>query len=444
MSRTLMALAFLLGCNKSEPDTRPTETPIDEVGALVFDGGMPKNVLMISIDTLRRDHVGRYVDGESPTPWLDNMMKEGVVLDDFTQCANWTFASIMCTLAGKTNIENEYIPKFEGEYRQFVPNDLPTLASRMSEAGWSTYYESTNHWFGPLWRSDQGYDTRVETGIFHAEGVIGEVADAVASDAPDRWLMHVHIKEPHPPYNPLIDYLGDLDDLEPIGFDLGEYDEHYEATNTYPYLEDVTQELLEAHLRVRYRGELQWMDQMLTDAFVHMDELGLLDDTLVVFWSDHGEAFWDRGHQTHAYTMHAEENDAVAFFWANNLAPVVWTEPTTSIDIVPTVLQAVGIASPTDLTGELVGTADPRRIRHGFTTARLGAISTAERDDIKVIFRWTGQVRAYDRSVDPNELNDIWDPSNAEIAEIWAALAAQVEAAAPMVPELPVTWPEGV
>jgi len=397
---------------------------------------------MISIDTLRRDHVGRYANGESLTPFLDSLLAEGVALDDFTQCANWTFPAMVCTLSGRNPVDNSFMPRFFGQFRMPVPLDRPTLASRLGDAGWTTVYESTNTWFGASWQTDNGYQTRVPTGIFHAEGVIDEVADYMAAEDPERWFLHVHVKEPHTPYAPLNDYLEGLEDLPPLAWDLGDYNQHYESTEAFPSLSTEDQALLEAHMRLRYRGEVQWLDRQLLDAFAYMDDLGLLDDTLVVMWTDHGEAFWERGHQTHAHTLYAEENDAMALFWAKNIAPRAWTEPTVSVDIVPTVLHALKEPVPAGLSGSVVGTAPPDRPRHGLTLGRQGAISSLEREGMKLMFSWEGEATAYDRTVDPGEAHDLFDLDDPAILRLWDELRVEVEDASAMVPEYPVTWPQ--
>src|SRR5688572_12655941 len=68
---------------------------------LRFADGPPRNLLVISIDTLRRTALGRY--GGGPTPTLDALLAGGVALDDHVQCANWTMASMTCTLSGRYN-----------------------------------------------------------------------------------------------------------------------------------------------------------------------------------------------------------------------------------------------------------------------------------------------------------------------------------------------------
>jgi hypothetical protein len=93
----LTILLLLAGC-KNSPDI--DDTPLDDdptqpkvsVGALQFYGQVPKNVIFLSIDTFRKDHMGAHGD-LGLTPFLDTIAAEGVVLDDHQQCSNWTFPS---------------------------------------------------------------------------------------------------------------------------------------------------------------------------------------------------------------------------------------------------------------------------------------------------------------------------------------------------------------
>ena len=68
-----------------------------------FGGKKPKNVLMISIDTLRRDRVGRYGKNGN-TPFMDRLLGEGVALDNHRSCSDWTYPSILCALTGVDSV----------------------------------------------------------------------------------------------------------------------------------------------------------------------------------------------------------------------------------------------------------------------------------------------------------------------------------------------------
>lgn len=78
--------------------TGPTTAAVGE-SALAFLGAPPRHLLMISIDTLRRDQLTRY-GGHGNMPFLDGLLDEGVALDDHVACSNWTLHSTVCAMTG--------------------------------------------------------------------------------------------------------------------------------------------------------------------------------------------------------------------------------------------------------------------------------------------------------------------------------------------------------
>src|SRR5687767_14193899 len=100
MLRIPVLLSLDVGCDRDDVDDDPLpDQPIGEpvgTNALQFYGRIPKNLIFLSIDTFRKDHIGRY-GGPGLTPFLDRIAAEGVTLDDHMQCANWTFGSTTCT-----------------------------------------------------------------------------------------------------------------------------------------------------------------------------------------------------------------------------------------------------------------------------------------------------------------------------------------------------------
>ena len=433
-----------LGCSGPEPQWIEPD-PWEPGEPLVKIAGLPpRNVFMLSIDTLRRDHIDRY--GGSSMPFLSSLLEQSVTLDNHQQCSNWTYASTVCTLLGRYNEETDFFPKIFKDTREPMPHSQPTLARILGDHGYESFLVSGNGWLSEEWNTDQGYT--------HGGPAVGgsarylttlgmdTVSDALGDrDPPSRWFLHVHVMEPHVPYAPPAEYLTGLAPLDPIDWDLAQQATHYEATGQWPTLPPEEQELLEAHLRVRYAAELRYLDDQLALWWADMEADGFLDDTLVVIWNDHGEQFWEHGNQSHAWSLAAEENDGLLAFYARGLQPASYEGPTHSVDMLPTLLHALALP-PSEGSGFVVGTESATRARFSAVAGRAGPIQTLTQEDWKLQFTWnTGELRLWNRAVDPEEAIDLYTPSNARAVDMWPLLQQQVRLMEPLAPEYTPMWP---
>ncbi len=452
MLRIVLLVIGGVGCSGGPP-SEPAPDPDygdERVGTTPdFFGRVPSNLLMISIDTFRRDHFDRYGD-KGLTPFMATLAEQGVVLDDHTQCSNWTYASTSCTLAGRYNIEAGFTPKLASNERTPWATGTPFLAGYLEQVGFDTrLLVSSNAWLSDEYKNTQGYTQALLPGFggamqLYAEGLHHLQGAMTAGDA-DRWFLHLHLTEPHAPYAPPEAYLDGLDALNPVPWNLAVKDEHYDIARgpNYAALSEAEANLLEAHLRTRYEGEIGWTDHQVRQIWTNLEQLGLLDDTLVVVWNDHGEQFWEHGYQTHAYTMGPEETEGILFFWAKNIVPQAIVEPTTSIDLTPTLLEIYGAEPAPTVTGLPLSQRRADRSRFALAVARLGVVQAVWREGMKLSYSWFGQVRVYDTEADPEELVDLYDPldPSPEAQALWDELEPMIEAAQPLIPEYNPAWP---
>ena len=448
-----LILLVLAACPSSTPETRSVdETPWVSVPTEAlpdFEGSPPKNVLMISIDTLRKDHLSRYDPLERDlTPFLDDLMETGFVLDDHQTCSNWTFVGVTCTLAGANHTEIGFIPQLEPPSMR-IPfrAGQEFLSDWMRDAGYATVLASANGYLSRDWGTAAGYDATSGVAFDSAqtiyEGGLADLQEAIDGGA-DKWFLHLHFLEPHAPYLVHEGFTPDTSDLPDVRWDLSVKGQHYEATSQWGELTDAERDTLGEHLRRRYEGEVAWLDHVLAGYFADLGERGLLADTLVVVWSDHGEAFWEKGHQSHGWTLHRPENDGVAFFWSPQIVPGAWSGPTHATDLVPTILGLQGLQVPPSVSGVHVGLASPSRPRFAATVARAGVHQSVRRGNKKLIYEWSGPTRVYDLAVDSREQLGVWDPDDPEHQELWELLSPEVAALLPLVegfaPPAPPTW----
>ena len=248
------------------------------------------------------------------------------------------------------------------------------------------------------------------------------------------WMLHLHFMEPHVPYvapDTYYEAMGGLPKVpewiakqfdEPLedAFDI-ENANHYAVTNDWSKLTEAEQAQLREYLLFRYRADIRWLDDQFASWWGAYDKAGLLDDTLVLVWSDHGEQFWERTLQGHAHFLAAEETDAIAFFWAKNLVPRVVSYPTHAVDLLPTTLLALQVPfSPNSdrFSGRIIDESVPPVSRFSSTRGRRPARawqSVTSSDGLKLMYRLNnGDIRMFDRSVDPAELDNIYNLEHPE------------------------------
>ncbi|MBX2800628.1 MAG: sulfatase-like hydrolase/transferase [Myxococcales bacterium] len=443
----------------------PTE-PALEGFALTFDGPAPSNLIVLSLDTMRKDHMGRYAAGDSLTPFLDARAAEGVALDDFVVCSNWTTASTACVMAGATNLER-------GADRQMLPIVGPTgpaqeipaepqLAKQLSDAGFETLFVTSNGFYSRSHGNAQGFRNVVYEGPRKVQGLWELAKDRVdparGGGLPSPFYLHVHFFEPHRPYTPPEEVLAPLiDELPPSPVPLDTVDDQNVAVGMIqadpPVLEPDEIETVKEHMRARYRGEVISFDNGLSFVWEQMRELGLLDDALVLFFTDHGEALWEHGFTFHGRLLHRNENDAIAWFWADNLVSASVDRPTGSEDLAPSVLTALGVAVPDTMTGLPVGTGPEVRDRLAFADAYQGVVQSVQREHHLLHFQWDAppagrtNLALYDLQADPGEQTNLYDPAapSAIALELWSVLAPAVVEAKRWLPDnRTVNWPDGV
>ncbi|MCB9684815.1 MAG: sulfatase-like hydrolase/transferase [Alphaproteobacteria bacterium] len=447
-------IAWLLACRGgtvtvTDHGTTPTGTTDDtatatSVGALVFDGPAPRNLVVLSIDTLRRDHVGRFdPEHRGLTPFLDGLLAESVVATDALACSNWTMASTACVTSGASNVDL-------ADTRRMVPvltNDNvvhaslpegPSLAGTLGDNGYASLLVSANDWMSDRWNASQGFDRVVDDQNAPAATIWSRARDALASEPlPAPRYLHLHFFEPHRPYVPPEAYLAELATLPDPGIALDNGPQQDFALSRLASFPPEQQDAIIANMQARYRGEVRWLDAQLADLWADLRAEGLLDDTLVVFWSDHGEALWEHAYNGHGWFLGPDENDALVALWADGLRPGDVGAPVMATDIAPTVLATFGIPTPPTMTGVPLGQRDPDAIRTVFSDAFGGPVHGARKGGWLLQYSWVAPdpILLHDLATDPTALHDRYDAADPSpvARELWAAIRPEVLAVEPWV-----------
>lgn len=422
----------LVGVPGGTPVGAPGGTPAGTTPPVVHE-----NLLILSIDTLRRDHLGRYdAQGRALMPFLDQLMAEGVVADAYHPGSNWTYHAFSTELSGRYPIDEGVLPRVDAANHGGWPEGSRFLADELHDAGFTTIMSSANGWLKPQYGLGGSYDVYLGEAFQPADTVYGFGTDALQDQldagSVDRWYLHIHFLEPHAPFVPPVEYRVGEELLDPLPWNIDTQGDHYAVLADWPAMTPDEQALLQAHLQVRYEGELRWLDDRLAAFWQDLDDRGWLDDTLVLVFSDHGEQFWERGYQSHAYHLFAEETNGVFFAWSKALAPAAFAGRVSGVDVGPTALSWLGLDPPASWVGAPITALPADRPVFADSNARLGVVQSVTLGDRALVYRWVGEASFHHLDTDPAMLDDRYDPTDPEVVALWELLRPRIQESIPL------------
>lgn len=308
----------LLGCDPSPvqpgdvtPQVRGLESP---------------NVVLILVDTLRADWTSAYGGDARITPELASWAENGVVFERTRAQSSWTkvsMASLMTSLWPRSH--GIRLPS-DG-----LSRDAVTLARVLREHGYRTYGVQSNGWLEQSFGFQAGFDRYVFPRAFGSGQKLGH-----ASLWPhgERVLEEgIRLIEAHDPSAPFLLYLHFMDVHE------------YAAPPDYRIYGDDKRGL--------YLAALRWVDDLLARLRLTVEANGYLEETVLVFASDHGETFGENRSEGHARHVLTSVLDVpLVLRLPFDVAGRRVATQVRNIDIAPTVLDLAGVPVPDSFEGE--------------------------------------------------------------------------------------------
>lgn len=315
------------------------------------------NILLVTMDTLRADHLSAWGYARSTSPVIDGLASAGVRFDQ--AWAQWpktgpSFASLFTAT----------YPKDNGIVRR-VGKPLPAaflmLAETLNRRGYATHAVVSNGAVGSDYYFDQGFDSYVETwklpppadGTANtAEAVNREVRRILDRLDPEQpFFLWVHYIDPHFPYEPPAEWL-DPFLTDSVYAPLEELHVAENAERRQMGGIGLGQQLAGrvdlGYYVAAYDAEIAYADHQLGLLLGDMGERGLMDNTLTVFTADHGESlgehryFFDHGRFGFETGLHVP----LIFNFPGRIDSRVDGEPAELIDVAPTILQFAGVSLP--------------------------------------------------------------------------------------------------
>ncbi len=271
------------------------------------------NVIIIVVDTMRRDHVGAYGYARSATPTIDALASENVLFANAWANANWTKPSVASLLTGLYVSQHgvKYVvTSTEGQppTTQRLPDDVTTLPEMLQAAGYNTLGVVENVHISRKLGFAQGFDVWDES-PYGATNVSNSFMYHFKDMKPP-FFAYVHYFDPHAPYyRTRIFESGGA--IEPGLRDVKSTDF---AWSTYTYGVDrgiVGLSPIERDRLVElYDGEVRYADLGIARILATLKERGLYDNTLVIVTADHGENFYEGRRLAHPHDSFSNAQDS--------------------------------------------------------------------------------------------------------------------------------------
>jgi len=283
------------------------------------------NLLLISVDTLRADYLSCYGGKDVQTRNMDSLAKMGILFKK-------ALAHNPLTLPSHINILTGVTPLFHGVHENLgfrLSEDVLTLAEYLKKYNYQTAAFIGSFPLDSRFGLAQGFDVyddfygeKKSPGFFFfverkAEEVISRTIEWLKMEQKKLWFVFVHLFDPHQPYSPPSSYL-------------------------------------EKYAHNLYAGEVAYVDDCLGQLFDYLEKSQVMERTLIVFTSDHGESLGEHGEMTHGYFAYNSTLHVPLIFSSRKFQKLgkVIEEKVSHVDLFPTICDFFGLKKPSSLEGQ--------------------------------------------------------------------------------------------
>jgi len=397
-----LTLAGLCGC-AAAPEANDADQPLDRSSA--------RSIVIVSIDTLRADHLGCYGYFRDTSPTIDALAKSSILFERAMAPMSMTLPAHTSLFTGTLPLEHGVLANIKHGGRVFVPAPgLRSFAEFAKDRGYQTAAFVSAPPLAAATGIASGFDVYKEPEKARPAGETNEEVFRWIDEAgTGPFLLWVHYFDPHQPYRP------------PEEFQIYRDGEALDR-----YLEERRIPAVSSGLRGRsyptrestnlYDGEIRYVDHELGRLIERLRKAGRWEDSALVLVSDHGESIGDHGHVGHEYITR-EQLQILMMLRVPGATPARVEEPVSLVDALPTLIPLLeddgwrGFLDQVSGRNVLAADSEPRAV--------FGQRAERERPDFigpgfsllsgswRYVYEPEKQNQLFDWSTDPHELDNV-------------------------------------
>jgi arylsulfatase A-like enzyme len=432
----MLALCFGPAILYSQAQVRPPVWPVVKAGP----ASLP-NVILITLDTVRADHMGIYGYAANNTPHLQTFLKESTLYTNFIAASPWTLPSHASIFTGLYVQSHGAI--FAVDHVRPLARNIPTLAQVLATNGYRTMAVVANRYFlrtefGVLrgfqftdWRSptmlisvEREYLLRNRLRSLLSMGGLPRDLDMQTMPAEEvnkssralldqarkqaaPFFLFLNYTDAHVPYVPPPPFRDLYPGRDP-GYSAIDYDRTYTSVNAHNLR---IGSRAREHMVSQYDGAIAYLDYKIGELLAYLKANGQFDRTLIIVTSDHGEALGDRNLVGHASSVYQDQvHVPLIVKYPGEAHPGRIDALASHVDLMPTVLDVVQVAAPAGMEGislRQIGSLPDRPVvaeKDGGGLLLKKALYYGSR---KLIYAKGAQPELYDLAADPAENHNL-------------------------------------
>ncbi len=304
------------------------------------------NIVLITLESIRTDHVSRHGYHRPTTPSLDALAEEAILFQNAYSVTSWTLPAHASIFTGLYPSAHRVVYT-----RDKLDDSHTTLAEHLGAAGYQTAGFVSGPWLQKQHNLHQGFEIYDESAsnpdkdLSEAEVTNPEMEKRLTRfleegrDPGRPFFLFAYFWDPHYDYIPPEPYASTFvpDDAVPIDvtgyFKKGVVNRH------------ISRQQLD-YVISQYDGEILWTDELLGRLWDRLRALGLWENTAIIVTSDHGEEFFDHGTKGHKNNLYEESVRVPLVLKVSGTGPRVDERVSSLVDLYPTVLELAGVTGP--------------------------------------------------------------------------------------------------